>query len=126
MPKARKRNRSDDSAPTSQSTIDGSDIIHLGSSKDLTKAATANINGKNPPRRRTQRKISQTNPTNSMRMLIPKIDNIIKEAEQEIDAVQTKKARLLEENAQEMQCAMGRREVLTKLRENLLELGFLR
>jgi hypothetical protein len=61
-----------------------------------------------------------------MRMLIPKINNILKEAEQEIDKVKTKRARLLKENTKEMERAMIRRKVLVKLREYLLELGFLR
>ena len=61
-----------------------------------------------------------------MRILILKINNILKEVEQEMDAVKTKKARLLKENTKEIECTMGQREVLIELREYLLELGFLR
>jgi hypothetical protein len=58
-------------------------------------------------------------------MLIPKINNILKDAEQEIDKVKTKRARLLKENTKEIERAISQRKVLVELREYLLELGFL-
>jgi hypothetical protein len=58
-------------------------------------------------------------------MLIPKINNILKEAEQEIDKVKTKRARLLKENTKEIEQAISQRKVFVELREYLLEIGFL-
>jgi hypothetical protein len=54
---------------------------------------------------------------------VPKIEKFIKEAEGEIKAIWEKRARLLKENAAEMEAAMSRKDGLVDLKEYLLAWG---
>lgn len=114
------------SSPVSDSDTDGSDTSHPGNLQSSTAAAKP-INKNTPTRPRKQRKTSPrqhlTNEILWMSGSVPKIEKFIKEAEGEIKAIWEKRARLLKENAAEMEAAMSRKDGLVDLKEYLLAWG---
>lgn len=114
------------SSPVSGSDTDWSDTSHLGNLQSSI-ATTKPTNKNTPTRPRKQRKISPrqhlTNEILWMSGSVPKIEKLIKEAEAEIEAIKEKKARLLEENAAEMEAATSRKDGLVDLMEYLQAWG---